>query len=114
MLDAEILDPTPFWSVIGSLAYLAFSVNYMARHSMGLMAEHWLLLDHVIGYLLKTRNRRISICPGHLSLSLWSDAGWGGDLQCSQTGFVIILRDTPILWGSKKQAMVALLTCGAS
>ncbi|MBW0526960.1 hypothetical protein O181_066675 [Austropuccinia psidii MF-1] len=53
----------------------------------------------------------INICPKHLSLSLWSDAGWGGDLERLQAGFVIKLGDTPILWGSKRQAVVALSTC---
>ncbi|MBW0545411.1 hypothetical protein O181_085126 [Austropuccinia psidii MF-1] len=51
------LDATPFWSVIGSLAYLvsgsrpdlAFVVNYLARHSMGPTPAHWDLLDHVLG-----------------------------------------------------------------
>ncbi|MBW0512412.1 hypothetical protein O181_052127 [Austropuccinia psidii MF-1] len=121
MLDAEILDPTPFWSVIGSLAYLVggsrpdltFAMNYLVRHSMGPTADHWFLLGQVIGYLLKTCVHGIRIFPGDLSLSLWSDAGWGGDLKCLQTGFVIKLGDAPILWGSKQQAMVALLTCAA-
>ncbi|MBW0535353.1 hypothetical protein O181_075068, partial [Austropuccinia psidii MF-1] len=109
MMDAEILDPTPFWSVIGSLAYLvggskpdlAFAVNYLARHSMGPTAEHWLLLDHIIGYLLKTRDCGIKICPKHLSLSLWSNAGQGGYLEHFQMGFIIKLGDALILWGSK-------------
>ncbi|MBW0579850.1 hypothetical protein O181_119565 [Austropuccinia psidii MF-1] len=55
--DEATLDPTPFQSVIGSLAYLvsgsrpdlAFAVNYLARHSMGPTATHWGLLDHVLG-----------------------------------------------------------------
>ncbi|MBW0494788.1 hypothetical protein O181_034503 [Austropuccinia psidii MF-1] len=86
--DEAILDPTPFQSVIGSLAYLvsgsrpdlAFTMNYLAPHSMGPTAAHWDLLDHVIGYLLKTRHCGIHLRPGTLSLSLWRDAGSGGDL----------------------------------
>ncbi|MBW0552823.1 hypothetical protein O181_092538 [Austropuccinia psidii MF-1] len=38
---------------------------------------------------------------------------WGGDLERSQTGFMIKLGNTPILWGSKRQSMVALSTCAA-
>ncbi|MBW0556429.1 hypothetical protein O181_096144 [Austropuccinia psidii MF-1] len=119
--DEATLDPTPFRSVIGSLAYLvsgsrpdlAFAVNYLARHSMGPTAAHWEMLDHVIGYLLKTRDRGINLRPGTLSLNLWNDAGWGGDLERSQTGFMVKLGDAPILWGSKHQSIVALSTCGA-
>ncbi|MBW0484413.1 hypothetical protein O181_024128 [Austropuccinia psidii MF-1] len=83
MPNAKILYPTPFQSLIGFLAYLvggsrpdlSFAVNYLAFHSMGPIAEHWELLDHVIGYLLKTCDFGIQLCPGNLSLSLWSDAG---------------------------------------
>ncbi|MBW0486829.1 hypothetical protein O181_026544 [Austropuccinia psidii MF-1] len=115
------VDTTPFRSVIGSLAYLvsgsrpdlAFAVNYLAQHSMGPSPAHWDLLDHVVGYLRKTRDRGIRLCPGEASLNLWSDAGWGGDLERSQTGFVLKLGDAPILWGSKRQSVVALSTCAA-
>ncbi|MBW0481816.1 hypothetical protein O181_021531 [Austropuccinia psidii MF-1] len=121
MSNEEILDPTPFWSVIGSLAYLvgglrpdlAFAVNYLAHHSMGPTEAHWELLDHIIGYLLKTCNHGIHLFPGTLSLDLWSNAGWGGDLERSKTGFMIKLGNTPILWGSKPQSVVALSTCAA-
>ncbi|MBW0471930.1 hypothetical protein O181_011645 [Austropuccinia psidii MF-1] len=114
-------DATPFRSVVGSLAYLvsgsrpdlAFAVNYLARHSMGPTTTHWDLLDHVVGYLKKTRDRGIRLCPRKSSLNLWSDAGWGGDLKRSQTGFVLKMGDAPVLWGSKRQSVVALSTCAA-
>ncbi|MBW0464017.1 hypothetical protein O181_003732 [Austropuccinia psidii MF-1] len=83
------LDATPFWSVIGSLAYLvsgsrpdlAFAVNYLARHSS--------------------------------TLGPIRPCGWGGDLKRSQTGFVLKLGDAPVLWASKRQSVVALSTCAA-
>ncbi|MBW0585154.1 hypothetical protein O181_124869 [Austropuccinia psidii MF-1] len=81
--------------------------------SMGPTAAHWDLLDHIVGYFQKTHNRGIRLCLGKTSLNLWSDAGWGGDLECSQTGFVLKLGDAPVLWGSKRQSVVALLTCAA-
>ncbi|MBW0521837.1 hypothetical protein O181_061552 [Austropuccinia psidii MF-1] len=64
----------------------------------------------VIGSLayLKYRNRGICLCLGKTSLNLW-----GGDLECSQTGFVLKLGDAPVLWGSKRQSLVALSTCAA-
>ncbi|MBW0467130.1 hypothetical protein O181_006845 [Austropuccinia psidii MF-1] len=113
------LDASPFWLIIGSLTYLvigsrpdlAFAVNYLARHSMGPTTTHWDLLDHVVGYLQKTCDRGICLCLGGTSLNLWSNAGWGGDLECSQTGFVLKLGDAPVLWGSKRQSVVGLLTC---
>ncbi|MBW0520869.1 hypothetical protein O181_060584 [Austropuccinia psidii MF-1] len=62
---------------------------------MGPTPAHWDLLDHVVGYLRKTRNQGICLCPGRISLNLWSDAGWGGDLERSQTGFVLKLGNAP-------------------
>ncbi|MBW0493023.1 hypothetical protein O181_032738 [Austropuccinia psidii MF-1] len=82
----DILEPTPFCSVIGSLAYLvssswpdlAFAVNYLAPKK-----EHWDILDHVMGYLLKTQDNQLTLRLKRISLNLWSDAGWGGNLEQS-------------------------------
>ncbi|MBW0497374.1 hypothetical protein O181_037089 [Austropuccinia psidii MF-1] len=70
---------------------------------MGPTLANWDLLDHVVGCLHKACGRGIRICPGNISLSLLSNAGWGGDLKRSQTG-----KHTYTL-GLK----VALLTCAA-
>ncbi|MBW0537021.1 hypothetical protein O181_076736 [Austropuccinia psidii MF-1] len=113
---AKTLDPTPFRLVIGLLEYLvsgmrpdlAFAVNYLAHHSIAPTTEHWELLDHVVGYLLKTCDQGVRICLEKLSLNLW-----GGDLECSQTGFIIKLGEAPILWASKRQSVVALSTRAA-
>ncbi|MBW0465748.1 hypothetical protein O181_005463 [Austropuccinia psidii MF-1] len=40
----------------GSMTDLAFVVNYLVCHSMGLVAENWDLLDISMGYLLETHN----------------------------------------------------------
>ncbi|MBW0468286.1 hypothetical protein O181_008001 [Austropuccinia psidii MF-1] len=116
-----VMDATPFRLVVGSLAYLvsgshpdlAFTVNYLARHSMAPTAAHWEMLDHVVGYLLKTWKNGAVLRPGDLLLNLWSDAGWGGKLEHSQSGFILKLGDAPILWASKRQSVVALSTCAA-
>ncbi|MBW0530000.1 hypothetical protein O181_069715 [Austropuccinia psidii MF-1] len=108
------MDATPFRSVIGSLAYLvsglhpdlAFAVNYLARHSTALTATHWDVLDHLVGYLLKTRGHGIILRLGECALNLW-----GGELEQSQSGFMLKLGNAPILWGSKWQTVVALLMC---
>ncbi|MBW0473193.1 hypothetical protein O181_012908 [Austropuccinia psidii MF-1] len=107
-----VMDAMPFRLVVGSLAYLvsglhpdlAFSVNYLARHS----TAHWDILDHLVGYLLKTRGHGIILRPGECALSLW-----GGKLERSQSGFMLKLGNAPILWVSKRQTMVALSMCAA-
>ncbi|MBW0528987.1 hypothetical protein O181_068702 [Austropuccinia psidii MF-1] len=114
-----VMDTTPFRLVIGSLAYLvsgsrldlAFAVNYLAKHLMAPMATHWDVLNHLVGYLLKPWGHSIILRPGESTLNLWSDTGWGGELEWSQSGFMLKLGNTPILWGSKRQTMVALSTC---
>ncbi|MBW0532581.1 hypothetical protein O181_072296 [Austropuccinia psidii MF-1] len=116
-----VMDARPFRLVVGSLAYLvsglrpdlAFAVNYQARHSTALKAAHWAILDHLVGYLLKTRGHGIILRPGECALNLWSDAGWGGKLERSQLGFMLKLGNAPILWNSKQQTVVALLMCAA-
>ncbi|MBW0492025.1 hypothetical protein O181_031740 [Austropuccinia psidii MF-1] len=116
-VEGETLDATPFHSDIGSLAYLvsrvrpdlAFVVNYLDQHSMAPTKAHWC----IVGYLLSTQHHRLVMQPGKLSLNLWSDTGWGGDLKRSQTGFMLKLGHTPILWSSKRQGVVALSTWAA-
>ncbi|MBW0461676.1 hypothetical protein O181_001391 [Austropuccinia psidii MF-1] len=111
-----IMEATPFRSGIGSLAYLvsgsrpdlAFAVNYPTRHSTAPTRTHWTMLDHLMGYLLKTRGHAIVLCLRDCSINLW-----GGELEQSQSGFMLKLGDAPILWDSKRQTMVALSTCAA-
>ncbi|MBW0527020.1 hypothetical protein O181_066735 [Austropuccinia psidii MF-1] len=83
-VEGETLDKTPFRLVIGSLAYL------------------------VSGSLPD-----LAFAPGKLLLNLWRNASWGGDLEHSQTGFMLKLGNTPIIWISKQQGVVALSTCAA-
>ncbi|MBW0491292.1 hypothetical protein O181_031007 [Austropuccinia psidii MF-1] len=112
--EVVMMEATAFRSVVGSLAYLvsgsrpdlAFAGNYLARHSITPMVAYWELLDLVVGYLLKTCGHRVVLKPGEFSLNLW-----GGDLEQFQSGFMLKLRDAPILWGSKNESMVALSTC---
>ncbi|MBW0552982.1 hypothetical protein O181_092697 [Austropuccinia psidii MF-1] len=114
-----ILDPTPFQSVIGLLAYLisrsepdlAFVVNYLAHHSMAPGRQHWEVLDYIMGYILKTHNKWLILRPGSMFLNLWSNARLGGELKRPQSGFMLKLGDAPIIWASKRQGVVALSTC---
>ncbi|MBW0518166.1 hypothetical protein O181_057881 [Austropuccinia psidii MF-1] len=73
-----VMDTRPFRLVIGLLAHLVsgsrpdlvFAMNYLARHSTALMATHWDVLDHHIGYLLKTWGHGIILRPAeYIALS---------------------------------------------
>ncbi|MBW0549163.1 hypothetical protein O181_088878 [Austropuccinia psidii MF-1] len=116
-----LMDARPFRSVVGSLSYLvsgsrvdlAFAVNYLARQSTAPTATHWTILDHLVIYLLRTWGHGIVLHLRECTLNLWSDTRWGGKLERSQSGFMLKLGNVPILWGSKHQTVVALLTCAA-
>ncbi|MBW0517253.1 hypothetical protein O181_056968 [Austropuccinia psidii MF-1] len=111
-----IMEAMPFRLVIGFLAYLvsglrldlAFAVNYLARHSTTPTGTHWTMLNHLVAYLLKARGHGIVLRPQDCSLNLCSDAGWGGELEQSQFGFMLKLGDAPILCRSKRQTVMAL------
>ncbi|MBW0552827.1 hypothetical protein O181_092542 [Austropuccinia psidii MF-1] len=65
------VEPIPFQLVMDSLAYLvsrsrpdlAFAVNYLGQNSMGPIEVHWVLLDHVTKYLLKTKKPQLVPAP---------------------------------------------------
>ncbi|MBW0474770.1 hypothetical protein O181_014485 [Austropuccinia psidii MF-1] len=115
------INPTEFCSFIGSLLYLvagtgpdlAFAVNNLACHSTHPVNNHWLALNHLMVYLLRTKNRYLSINPQYLNVDLWTDASWGGTLERSHSSCMIKLANSPIFWNSKKQTVVALSTCAA-
>ncbi|MBW0547357.1 hypothetical protein O181_087072 [Austropuccinia psidii MF-1] len=107
----NILDPTPFQLVMGSLAYLVRSSWPDLAFSVSYLAQHWAILDHVMSYLFKTKTHQLILLPEKVSLNLWSHTGWGGYLKRSQFGFILKLGDVPIIWSSKQQGVVAISTC---
>ncbi|MBW0548071.1 hypothetical protein O181_087786 [Austropuccinia psidii MF-1] len=117
--DKGITHPTPYKLVIGSLMYLvsgsppelAFSVNFLAQKLMKPTKKHWDLLTPLIGYLIKTWDCGINLLPEFFSLNLWSDAGWGGNLEHLQCRLLLKLGNKPVLWASKQQAVVTLSMC---
>ncbi|MBW0493248.1 hypothetical protein O181_032963 [Austropuccinia psidii MF-1] len=126
-MDLESIPATSidreYLSRIGMLLYLAqatrpdimFSVNYLARSSMGTTNKHWAALEHLINYLRGTRNRRLNIevDKGEAGLKVFVDANWGGEGSRSQHGFIGLLWGAPISWNSKRQTCVASSTCQA-
>ncbi|MBW0479997.1 hypothetical protein O181_019712 [Austropuccinia psidii MF-1] len=85
---------------IGMLLYIAqgtrpdisYEVNYLARYLMGPDSSHWKAMEHLIGYLRKTRTVRISISnyEGSPGLECYVDANWGGEGNRSMHGFLLL------------------------
>ncbi|MBW0535399.1 hypothetical protein O181_075114 [Austropuccinia psidii MF-1] len=108
---------------IGMLLYIAqgtrpdisYAVNYLARYSMGPDSAHWDALEHLIGYLRKTRNVGIKFSAGEgaSNLECYVDANWGGEGDRSTHGFLLLHGRNPIMWQSKRQATIASSTAQA-
>lgn len=115
------IDDSEFQSFIGSLNYLAigtrpdisYAVNLLSRHSAHPHKEHWLALQHLLGYVKGTKEQGLHLNPVSDDLELWVDAGWGGEFQRSTSGFVVRFGGSTIAWSSRRQKVVAMSTCAA-
>ncbi|MBW0581382.1 hypothetical protein O181_121097 [Austropuccinia psidii MF-1] len=47
------------------------------------------------------------------SLSLWTDASWGGEHEQSTSGYLVKCFSNVVAWGSRRQKVVALSKCAA-
>ncbi|MBW0538320.1 hypothetical protein O181_078035 [Austropuccinia psidii MF-1] len=65
----------------GSRPDISFAVNYLARFSMGMDASHWQALEHLIGYMRKTRDMGVIISANSepKNITCYVDANWGGE-----------------------------------
>jgi hypothetical protein len=119
--DEEVINPNGYLSVVGSLNYLAvatrpdlaFAVGFLARFAKAPTSRHWTAIQQVLGYVkgLGCRQLVIKPKPTDKTIVTWVDANWGGKFLCSTHGSVTTLFGCPILWASKRQALVATSTC---
>ncbi|MBW0535509.1 hypothetical protein O181_075224 [Austropuccinia psidii MF-1] len=108
---------------IGMLLYIAqasrpdisFAVNYLARFSMGTDNSHWQALEHLIGYMRKTRDMGVIISANKdpKDITCYVDANWGGEGSRSTHGFLIMHGGNSIMWQLKRQITVAASTAQA-
>lgn len=125
---AEIGEPSsnevkafPYREAVGSLMYLAtatrpdiaFAVNNASRHLQDPRSCHWTAVKRIFKYVKGTISFGIifkSKLP--ISLSIFSDADYAGDLDTrrSTTGYVLLVGSGPISWCSQRQPTVALST----
>lgn len=134
-LDPTLLPSTgsksTYQSIVGSLMWLATTtrpdlsavVGILAQFSSDPRESHFKAAKHVLRYLRGTRNWGVQfggdvvneeVGRGRNETFVFADADWGNDLDDSRsrTGFVA-MRNGPISWGSRKQAVVALSTTEA-
>ncbi|MBW0533102.1 hypothetical protein O181_072817 [Austropuccinia psidii MF-1] len=99
----------------GTRPDISYAVNYLARFSMGTTSAHWEALEHLTGYLRKTRKSSLWISEDEKpnALQCYIDSNWGGEGNRSTHGFIILHGGNLIVWQSKQQATIASSTAQA-
>ena len=111
-------------SLIGSLMYLAVATRpdiAYAVHRLGSFTSnpdmsHWMAAKRILRYLSGTRNHGITYRAketdnNETNLLGYSDASYANNNDLtSVSGYVFLMNEGAITWGSKKQNDVSLLT----
>lgn len=121
----EKVDATHYRQVVGSLRYLCnsrpdlvFSVGLISRFMESPRVSHMLAAKRILRYVKGTHDFGI-LFPSKPSdescaeLVGYTDSDWCGDKgdRKSTAGQVFLFGGTPVSWGSKKEAVVALSSC---
>ena len=115
-------------SIIGKLNFLekssrldlAYSVHQCARFSSAPKASHAKAVNHIVRYLIGTKDKGLIMKPQDKSLEVYVDADFAGnwDINCTHdpstakscTGYIITYASCPLIWASKLQTEYALST----
>jgi hypothetical protein len=123
--NAKGINPSEYFSTIGSLSYvavgtrpdIAYSVNYLAHFSSKPTNKHWKGLQHLVSYLAGSRTTSLKIHPtkdtGNQPVQCFCNANWGGTKSQSTYRVLIRLNGCPIMWVLRRLTTVASLTCQA-
>jgi hypothetical protein len=124
-MEDEVVNPTTYRSLIGSLRYIvntrpdmAFAVGVMSRYMEAPSKDHWAAVKHILRYLKGTIKYGCKYERGtdlKLFLVGFSDCDFAGDAEDrkSTTGVVYFLGKNLVTWASQKQKIVALSSCEA-
>ena len=104
------------YAMIETQIDIAFATSMVSRFAKNPGPDHFSAVDQILRYLANSQDRGITF-GGEPTLHLigYSDSDWAGDQadRKSTSGFVFTLNGGPISHGSKKQAVVALLSTEA-
>lgn len=113
----------PSRSLIGSLMYIAVNtrpdiaaaVNLLARNVSQPTEGLWSNAKQILQFLISTQSK--SLCLGeHTStiLDAYSDSDFANDAsRKSQSGIIIRLYGSPVMWTSRRQEIIATSSCEA-
>lgn len=92
---------------------ICFAISMLSRANKQPTEKHMVAITHMIKYLYNTQSFKITFRRQHptsFKLLAYSDADWATDKtkRRSQTGGIIFLGGSPIVWVSSQQTTVAL------
>ncbi|KAG8478853.1 hypothetical protein CXB51_028662 [Gossypium anomalum] len=119
----ELVNPTLFKSIIGSLRYLTitrpdimYAVGIVSRYMEKPKHDHLIATKRILRYIKGTMDQGLFYTYSQSSkLVGYSDSDYGGDLddRKSTSGYLFHIGSAAFSWSSKKQQTVALSTCEA-
>ncbi|XP_050902456.1 uncharacterized mitochondrial protein AtMg00810-like [Lathyrus oleraceus] len=119
--NREIVDPTLYKSLVGSLRYLTstrlnilYVVGVISRYMEVPTTTDFKEEKRILRYIKGTTNFGLHYySSNNYEIIGYSDSDWSGDLdgRKSTTGFVFFMGDTAFTWMSKKQPITTLSTC---
>jgi hypothetical protein len=120
--DSELVDPTLYRQLIGSLMYLVntrpnicFVVNTLSQFMVEPRQVHWIAAKHVLRYLHGTMEYGLRYVRGDgVQLQGYTDSDWAGSAvdRKSTSGCCFNLGSTMISWFNRKQTSMALSSRG--
>eukprot|EP00253_Pinus_taeda_P026176 PITA_26176 len=121
--DSELVDPTLYRQLIGSLMYLVntrpdicFAVNTMSQFMCEPRKVHWVAAKHILRYLQGTMDYGLDYRQGDgVRLVGYTDSNWAGCAsdRKSTSGCCFGLGSVVVSWFSRKQQSVALSSAEA-
>lgn len=119
--DKSVVDVELFQQMVGSLLYLALRtrldilapVLILARFQKSPTRYCHRAAKRILRYLRGSSDHGITYRAGGLQMQAFVDADYAGDVvdRKSMSGYLVKLGEATCIWGSKKQASVALSTC---
>ena len=109
---SNLVDPTMYMQLIGSLMYLIhrrpdifFAVSALSQFMSEPRHRHWIVAKHVLRYLRGSVAFRLRYTSsGGVLLHGYADSDWAGSSidQKSTSGYCFSLGSTMISWSSRK------------